>query len=87
MHYGKISAILFWIACISFIMEALLNPPGKSGISFIMGINIIIFSPAALIYGSIGIIFDKDKSLAILSAFFSAIPTFFIIRQILELHR
>jgi hypothetical protein len=86
MHYGNISYVLFLIVIIAVILLTIGDGfnllPNKSEKGFLLPFTlmtiVITFVPTSLIFGFVGIIFDKKKLLSIFTAALSGIATYFI---------
>jgi|WetSurMetagenome_2_1015567.scaffolds.fasta_scaffold931556_2 hypothetical protein len=85
MNFGKISAVFFILACLSFMVLYKFSYifPSKSFDGYLLLILIVFGPPIALVFGIIGIIFDKNKTIALLSSVLSAIPSYFFVLDII----
>ena len=78
MNFGKISAIFFILFCLSIIVGCLVKFSGKSGEGYLLGIFLLFGPLVSFLFGIVGLIFDRDKTIALLSVALSAIPTWFL---------
>ncbi len=81
MRYNKTALILLTIGATANVCMSVLSPVPKSPLS-VLGLLTVLFSfPLALFAGVMGIVHDKKKILAIVTAIIAAVPTTFIVIQ------
>jgi hypothetical protein len=79
MSYGKTATVLLAVGAAANVCMFVLSPAPKSALE-VLGILTFLFSfPLALTIGVMGIVRDRKKALAIVTAAIAAIPTAFIV--------
>jgi hypothetical protein len=85
MRFGKISATLLAIAVVTFIFMIVLRPGCSTPIAMLGALLILGCMPMSLIFGIVGIVQDRSKTLAIVVTVLAlAIGVIFFLGQLLN---
>jgi len=79
MLFGKLSAVFIAIAGAVFLTIYILKPGLGSPLPVLGGVLILFCVPVSLMFGIIGVLFDRSKWLAIITTGIAGIPVIIIL--------
>ncbi len=79
MLFGKLSTVFITVAGAVFLTICMLKPELESPLTVFGGLLILFCVPVSLMFGIIGVLFDRNKWLAIITTCIAGIPVIIIL--------